>query len=135
MARAAEWAKNNPERRRDHQTTHRLRNLDAVRKRAARHRAKNRDLYRMYEQARRARKSTGEGLSRNLIARLKVWQRGKCACCGEPLGSDFHLDHIVPLKSGGAHSDENMQLLRKTCNLRKGAKDPIDFMQSNGFLL
>ena len=31
--------------------------------------------------------------------------------------------------------DTNIQLLRATCNTSKGAKDPIEFMQSRGFLL
>jgi hypothetical protein len=33
------------------------------------------------------------------------------------------------------HTDFNVQLLCATCNLNKNAKDPIDFMQSRGFLL
>lgn len=28
-----------------------------------------------------------------------------------------------------------MQLLRKLCNIKKKARDPIEFMQSKGFLL
>ena len=45
------------------------------------------------------------------------------------------LDHIVPLALGGLNKDENIQLLRAVCNLNKGRKNPIAFMQERGFLL
>ena len=41
----------------------------------------------------------------------------------------------MPLALGGKHEDENLQLLCATCNLSKGAKHPIAFMQSKGRLL
>lgn len=85
---------------------------------------------------RRARvHGSGGRLSSGLAARLFKLQRGKCPCCGLPLGDDFHLDHRMPLARGGAHEDSNMQLLRKGCNHKKHAKDPIQFMQERGFLL
>lgn len=68
--------------------------------------------------------------------RLLKLQRGKCACgCKRPLGDNFHRDHIIPLALGGDNTDENIQLLRARCNMQKGAKHPIDFMQQRGFLL
>ena len=45
------------------------------------------------------------------------------------------IDHIVPLAKGGSDGPENIQLLCAHCNRRKSAKDPIVFMQENGFLL
>ena len=84
----------------------------------------------------RARKRGAIGsLSVDLKDKLFSLQRGKCACCGENLGNDFHMDHIMPLYLGGANEDWNIQLLRSKCNLQKNAKHPIDFMQSRGFLL
>jgi 5-methylcytosine-specific restriction endonuclease McrA len=41
----------------------------------------------------------------------------------------------MPLKAGGTNDILNIQLLCKPCNLSKGAKHPIDFMQQRGFLL
>lgn len=85
---------------------------------------------------RRARKaSSGGELSCDIEKKLFISQRGKCACCGLPLGDDYHLDHRMPLALGGSNTDDNIQLLRKLCNLQKGAKHPVDFMQSRGFLL
>lgn len=60
---------------------------------------------------------------------------GKCPCCKQPLGDEFHLDHVIPLALGGPNTDDNMQLLRKTCNLQKSAKHPVQYMQERGFLL
>lgn len=86
--------------------------------------------------ARRARKiNSGGVLSKDIKIRLFALQRGKCACCGEPLGNSYHLDHIMPLALGGSNTDDNIQLLRQRCNNQKHAKHPVDFMQERGFLL
>lgn len=86
---------------------------------------------------RRARKRENGGvLSRDIADKLYKLQRGRCACgCGKNLGDDYHLDHIMPIKLGGANKDCNIQLLRPFCNTQKHAKHPIDYMQSKGFLL
>ena len=51
--------------------------------------------------------------------------RGNCAHCGAgitmELKADGHIDHIVPLAAGGSNDLVNLQLLCKTCNLKKGA--------------
>ena len=48
-----------------------------------------------------------------------VWQRdgGKCVQCG----ADNYLeyDHIIPHSKGGANSVANVQLLCRSCNLKK----------------
>lgn len=90
----------------------------------------------VYRHTRRARQhASGGKIAKGLAASLFNLQRGKCACCGLPLGKDYHLDHVVPLALGGSNTDDNIQLLRKRCNHQKGAKDPIDFMQLRGKLL
>jgi hypothetical protein len=97
-------------------------------------RLENRDAYRVMRQNRRARQRDGK-LSKDIVARLYKLQRGKCACCSLRLGKDFHIDHINPLAKGGRNADDNVQLLRRLCNQKKNAKDPIDYMQEKGFLL
>lgn len=66
---------------------------------------------------------------------LFLKQRGKCAVCRCKLDKSFHRDHITALASGGSNDKSNLQLLCKSCNSRKHKKDPIKFMQENGFLL
>lgn len=91
---------------------------------------------RIIQQNRRARtKLVGGRLSRGLSAKLFKLQKGKCPCCGLPLGDNYHLDHKMPIALGGPNTDDNMQLLRATCNLQKNAKHPVQFMQERGFLL
>lgn len=96
----------------------------------------NPEACRTHTQNRRARKIENGGvLSSGLPAKLFKLQKGKCPCCNLPLGDDYHMDHKMPLALGGPNVDDNMQLLRSTCNQQKSKKHPIDFMQSRGFLL
>ena len=98
--------------------------------------AANPEKVRVKRQNYSARKKAGGGrLSSDLVGRLYKLQRGKCACCGLPLGDDFHLDHIMPLARGGSNTDDNIQLLRSRCNRQKMAKHPVDFMRERGFLI
>ena len=121
-ARAAEWRKENA--------------ACWVKQRKALWRAENPESNRLYMQKRRVRKlSSGGALSKGIVGRLLKLQRGLCPCCKRPLGNEYHMDHIMPLALGGEHVDSNIQLLRASCNLRKQAKHPVDFMQQRGFLL
>ena len=97
--------------------------------------AKNPEKRVIYQQNRDAKINSSGKLSTDLIPKLLKMQRGMCVCCGEPLGKDYHVDHINPLALGGLNVDENMQLLTATCNMQKHKKHPIEFMQSRGFLL
>lgn len=75
-------------------------------------------------------------VSAGIEDQLMILQKGRCACCKTPLkGVKHHIDHIIALSRGGMNDDSNLQLLCATCNLQKGAKHPIDFMQTKGFLL
>ena len=69
------------------------------------------------------------------ISSLVIKQKHKCACCAVSIKDGYHKDHIQPLKSGGSNDILNIQLLCAFCNLSKGAKCPIEFMQQRGFLL
>ena len=65
--------------------------------------------------------------SRNvsLSLRLEVLSRDKfrCVFCGKSpsidIGTELHIDHIVPFASGGKSSLENLQTLCEECNLGK----------------
>ena len=54
--------------------------------------------------------------------RSQVWRRdgGQCVKCGGK--ANLQLDHIIPVKKGGATTVNNLQLLCRSCNLAKGAK-------------
>lgn len=132
LAYRAEWRAANPDKNRDYRDAH----ID--KRRAAEHawKSANPEKRRIHKQNRRAMKRAAGGkLSNNLSERLLKLQRGKCACCGKPLGDNYHLDHIMPLALGGTNEDSNIQLLRAECNLAKHAKHPGDFMRQRGFLI
>jgi 5-methylcytosine-specific restriction endonuclease McrA len=44
-----------------------------------------------------------------------------CYLCGTPIKSrvDLHIDHVVPLSRGGAHSEANLRPTHSKCNVRK----------------
>lgn len=97
---------------------------------------KNKEKCRVHNRNRRDRIRNSIGsLSPDIVPKLMRLQKGLCPCCKEPLGKSYHIDHIMPIALGGSNTDNNVQLLRAECNLRKHAKHPIDYMQSKGFLL
>jgi len=111
-------------------------NLELARLRESAYRAENPEMHRTAANNRRARKlKAGGTLSQGLSAKLFKLQKGKCPCCKQSLGDDYHLDHKMPLALGGSNTDDNIQLLRSICNKQKHAKHPVAFMQSRGFLL
>ncbi len=96
----------------------------------------NPEKRRLGNHRRRVRAISGGGrLSVGLSAKLLSLQKGRCASCHLLLGTDYELDHIHPLALGGSNEDKNIQLLHSTCNRKKGAKHPADFMRQQGFLL
>jgi 5-methylcytosine-specific restriction endonuclease McrA len=130
------WRARNPERVRETKAAWRERNRELTREQSKAWKAANPEKARQHVRERRARSMQCDGkLSADIVQKLIVLQKGKCPCCGKPLGEDFHLDHVQPLARGGLNTDANVQLLRSECNHKKHAKDPIDFMQERGFLL
>ncbi len=135
-ASVAAWRESNPEKVKTYGASWIDRNKDKVSSNLAAWRAANPGRSRAHVHNYRAQKrAVGGVLSKGLAAKLFALQQGKCPCCGQPLGDDYHMDHIVPIALGGANVDDNIQLLRQRCNSQKHAKHPIDFMQQRGFLL
>lgn len=119
-----------------YQAEYRLKNKERRRIAAKLWSENNPGVVKIAAQNRRARLlNCGGVLSRNLRVKLFKLQKGKCPCCRKPLGPDCHLDHIVPLFLGGSNTDDNIQLLRASCNFQKNKRHPVEFMQSRGFLL
>lgn len=85
---------------------------------------------------RRARKVAAGGSHTYAdIEKLILLQKNKCPVCRVSLKKGYHVDHIIPLFRGGTNDIRNIQILCPTCNLKKGSRNPIEFMQSQGFLL
>lgn len=149
------WVAANPERRKAYQTAYRAANHDSLREHARAHNQKNsaknvaraaawvknnperaKAAKRILRANRRAQKLAKPGrISAGDIADIRRMQGDKCGACRVALHGKGHLDHIVALTKGGAHDRRNAQLLCQSCNSVKSARDPIEFMQSRGFLL
>lgn len=74
-------------------------------------------------------------LPRGTIKKIGDSQKWLCVICRKNILNSYHVDHIIPLAKGGMHEPKNIQILCPSCNVRKSAKDPIDYMQERGFLL
>jgi 5-methylcytosine-specific restriction endonuclease McrA len=106
------------------------------RARTKRWREKNPEGMRAHAMARWALKknSSGSYTAQDVKDLLKK-QKGRCANCRCDTRKKFHVDHIQPLSRGGLNVKANIQILCPTCNMKKHAKDPIDWAQENGRLL
>jgi 5-methylcytosine-specific restriction endonuclease McrA len=96
----------------------------------------NKDRFLVYGRARRALKNNAPGHhSKADIDRIFKAQRGRCGYCRVKLSSSYHVDHIQSLSRGGHNGRRNLQILCQSCNLSKGAKDPIDYARQIGKLV
>jgi 5-methylcytosine-specific restriction endonuclease McrA len=158
------WAQDNREAVREKSRRHRENNLEKELKRCAKWRAENAERHREMclkwrrENPEKARAATARWVRENPhkvsanhgkrraamhaaeghhtaddITRITAAQGGKCACCRER--RKLTLDHITPLAKGGSNWPANLQMLCKSCNSAKGARDQIEFMQTKGRLL
>ena len=73
-------------------------------------------------------RQTGRASARELAA---LWrrQRGRCALTGRRLDRRAHLDHIVPLASGGGDGIGNLRWLCNEANLAKRVLSDEQFFQ------
>lgn len=136
-AAVAAWNASNPGRKSATNAAWQAANPERARAAVTAWQKANPERVRINSQNRRAlKREAGGKLSKDIAEKLFKLQRGKCACgCRQPLGTDYHLDHRMPLALGGANDDWNIQLLTAKCNLQKNKKHPIEYMQQKGFLL
>lgn len=114
--------------RREYQRKWYSENKDKHSERIRRYRRKNHAGIRESEKRKEhARRGAFGKLSKDIESVLFSQQMGLCLCCNKELGDNYHLDHIMPIKLGGTNTDDNVQLLRSECNLRKGAKHPDEW--------
>lgn len=77
------------------------------------------------------------GASRNDDARFvelttmrrREQQGNTCAYCGDSLGRDGQLDHVVPKDDGGTDDPKNLVLACRSCNQVKGRKSADEFLR------
>lgn len=99
--------------------------------------AKNPDAVRVIgvrsSSRRRARERGAAGdFTQADIDDIRMLQKGRCAECRHK--KRLEIDHIIPLSKGGTNARTNLQLLCRSCNARKNARDPIEWAQISGRL-
>lgn len=114
-----------PERERERVRCWRERNRERHRAAVRCWRERNRERVRASVQRQRAvrRKARIGEIPSNHMEQLLGFQGGCCAYCHEEL-IEHHVDHVIPLSRGGAHSWENLVLACPACNQWKYTKLP-----------
>jgi len=147
----ARWSKNNKDREKARMADYYLRtrelylarkkiwrigNPEIYRESSRRYRERNPDKLAAYARNRRARTARAEG-SHTIedVRKILASQKNKCATCKEYTKDGYHVDHIQPLARGGTNWPDNLQILCPSCNLSKGAKDPVQWANENGMLI
>lgn len=129
------WAQDNPDKVRAYAQKRYRADPDGHRERTKRWLAKNPHKIAEYCNAYRARAANAVGrFTADDIEILRKKQKGRCAACRKA-AKRLAADHIIALSKGGTNLPSNIQLLCMSCNSRKHARDPIDFMQELGYLL
>lgn len=82
----------------------------------------------------RRRRAVRGGVSTAALAAWTVAQKKICYWCGARCPEGFHIDHYKPLSKGGEHELHNLVIACGPCNLKKNAKDPLDFAKEVGRL-
>ena len=94
---------------------------------------KGRAISRLKHQRKRIKIKEGDVTADELVE-LKS-NINKCYWCNTKIiKNNYHIDHYVPLAKGGKHTIDNLVISCPTCNLKKNAKDPIQFANSIGKL-
>lgn len=119
-----------PEERRAYQkgwySNNKEKNLARTKRWLERNPLKRKDINRQKDVKRRA---TDGKIPDNIHERLFAEQMGICRCCGDMLGDNYHLDHIMPIALGGTNDESNLQLLRAECNIKKAAMHPDEWYE------
>jgi 5-methylcytosine-specific restriction endonuclease McrA len=141
-ANRKKWDAANPERRRELKRISAAANYENGRARFLRWRAANVERYRetqrqwrlanhvrVLEYLRRYRcnasRAGGVVTAKQINDRVKFFG-GVCSYCGGPYE---HLDHAIPLSRGGTNWPANLRPACQHCNLSKGAKSAMEFIQ------
>lgn len=142
VARASEWQRANPAKSRAASLKWRAANpavyrasckqtyeghAEAMRARTALYRQINPEKPRIWNRNRRARLAGASGAHTQAdIQTIYANQGGQCVYCPGRLGDAYHVDHVTPLCRGGSNDPSNLQLTCESCNLTKGARDPLE---------
>lgn len=131
VARRRVWRENNKEYSRAKNKEWRSSNREYIYQKNKKYVANNIEANRNYwrnSRAKRIAKIKSGVESRDLTAWVEA-QEKVCFWCGVDVSDGFHIDHYIPLSRGGEHELHNLRVSCESCNLRKHAKMPEEFMR------
>lgn len=129
LARAATWRSKNRDKYLD--ACKRWRDANKAKRRAydAAHSAENAAKRARREALKRKAKMGDQRAVTAFYLHVRTAPGLRCKWCGRFVSiEERHVDHIIPLVSGGAHSIGNLCCSCSRCNTSKGAKLPEDFL-------
>lgn len=125
LSKQRRYREENSKRIRANERRRREENPDKVSRSQQRWRKENAPLLAAHAANRRARKAAATiGNPVAIKERVAAIYEEACVWCGAT--DNIHVDHIIPLSKGGAHSVENLQALCSSCNQKKGNKLPVE---------
>ena len=140
----AEWVKKNKKQQLEYSRTYESANREARAKKSAKWRRDNPEKYRATIEANRENARTNTHKRRAILRNspeqhtteelltILSQHRKCCLYCGTNGTPDNPItrDHYIPLSKGGTNGASNIVPSCLSCNLRKSAKDPIQFLKS-----
>ena len=134
--RTRAWQAKNREMRRQYGKNYRKENKEACLEYARKYRLKNKEARNQY---RREYKKNNVGKINAATAKYKALKRNQACVLTQDekqwiidiykrsyeLGSDWQVDHKIPLSKGGLHYPDNLQIVLKSYNQQKN--DKLDF--------
>lgn len=96
----------------------------------AKRRQQKPEVFRAYDENRRAAKLSAEGSHtaqdiRDQFSR----QNGLCFYCDEVLDEHYHVDHVVPLTKSGSNNSDNLVCACERCNKSKSDRTPTRWLK------
>lgn len=124
-----EWQRSNPNKSRTMATNWKQNNSERVKEYYSKWSKENPEKVVAKQHRRRALKHNNGGTHTGQdIINLYIAQGGCCHYCGKDISNGYHVEHKQPLSRGGSNGPENLALACPKCNLLKGNRTDVEFI-------
>lgn len=127
-AACAAWRAANPEKSNAARAAWKMANSERVKRVSAAWRRSERGRESNIAHTHSRRAKAGPALARETVAELKAEYGGLCPYCQRTITGRGHIDHIVPIISGGTNERANLVYCCAACNRAKGARTLLQFV-------